>query len=236
MTRLQRAFAASALVATCCNAVATDVATASLPSDIADATVQVAQRRLHLPAGHWVLVAREEVETVGSRGRTGTGLQVWVARADGGPLGALLKLSLPQQEFHNAHQRSENRCPEENGIQRVDLSPNPALPECLGVYGHRDLLQAMATRSPAVSAWMANAQVANPGAMVRFTYRQRTDFGYGGISLFLPTAHFDSDDAAAAWARRLREACRPLFEGRVWDADLPAPPALVSEADGTPAN
>lgn len=221
---LRRALA-TALLAFAANAGATDVAKAPLPSDIADGIVQVAQRRLHLPPGHWVLVARTEVETFGKKQRSGIGLQAWIAREDGGQFGALMKLSLPLEDFPNVHQQTENRCPDEDGIQKADLSDNPARPECLGVYGHRDLAHAMAVRSDAVVAWMAAAKVADPGPVVRFTYRERTDYSYGGISLYLPTSHFDSDESATAWARSVREACRPLFEGRVRDADLPNPPA-----------
>lgn len=222
--RLRRALA-SGLVALAASAGATDVARAPVPSDLSDGVVQIGQHRLHLPPGHWVLVAREQVETVGRKQRTGSGLQAWIARNDDGQLGAMMKLSLPLEEFQNVHQRTENRCPEEDGIQRADLSANPNLPECLGIYGHRDFAQAMVVRSGPVLAWMEQARVASPGSVVRFTYRQRTDFGYGGISLFLPTAHFESDEAATAWASRLRDACRPMFEGSSRDVDLPSPPA-----------
>ncbi len=229
-----RRLLAAALLAIAADAGATDVAKAPLPSDIADGIVQVAQRRLHLPPGHWVLVARAEVETFGKKQRSGTGLQAWIARDDDGRLGAMMKLSLPLEDFPNVHQQTENRCPEEDGIQKADLSDNPTRPECLGIYGHRDFAQAMVVRSGPVLAWMEKANVANPGSVVRFTYRERTDYSYGGISLFLPTAHFESDEVATAWANRLRDACRPLFEGRVRDADLPNPPPT---ADATaPAN
>jgi hypothetical protein len=67
--------------------------------------------------------------------------------------------------------------------------------------------------------------------MVRFTYRQRTDYSYGGISLFLPTRHFESEDASSTWARQLRDACRPLFEGRARDANLPPLPAPAPAED-----
>ena len=215
---------AAGLLAAAASAGATDVARARVPSDITDGVVQIAQRRLHLPPGHWVLAARVEVETVGRKQRTSTGVQAWIARVDDGQLGALMKLSLPTEDFQNVHQTSENRCPEEDGIQKADLSENPRLPECLGIYGHRDLAQAMAAREPAVLAWMTLAKVANPGPVVRFTYRQRTDFSYGGISLYLPTSHFESDDVAVIWANRVRDTCRPLFEGRSRDAELPNPP------------
>ena len=204
---------------------ATDIASAGLHTRLDDLTAQVNSRRLHLPPGRWVLIARREVETTGKQHRSGSGIEAWLAQMEAGELRALVHLSLPLEDYPRVHAAQGNRCPEEDGIQRADLSPNPDLPECLGIYGHRDLLEAVASRSPGVVAWMTQAGIANPGAVVRFTYRQRTDNSYGGISLFLPTAHFDSDEAATAWARQLRAACRPLFESSSGDATLPPPPA-----------
>lgn len=210
---------------------ATDLVAVATPADLVDHVAQVGARRLHLPPGHWVLVARDEVETSGKRGRTGLGLEAWIAREDAGELRALLRLSLPEQDFPRVHRQGNNRCPEEDGIQRADLSISPELPECLGIYGHRDMKDALASRSPEVLAWMRKLGVADPGSMVRFTYRQRSDGSYGGVSLFLPTAHFDSDAVASAWARDLRATFAPLFEGRVRDTTLPALPTAAAEAD-----
>jgi hypothetical protein len=209
---------------------ATDIVAVATPADLVDQVAQVGARRLHLPPGHWVLIARDEVETTGKRGRTGLGLEAWIAREDAGELRALLHVSLPEQDFPRVHHQGNNRCPEEDGIQRADLSTSPELPECLGIYGHRSMKDALASRSLAVLAWMRQHGVADPGSMVRFTYRQRSDGSYGGVSLFLPTAHFESDAVAAAWARDLRAACAPMFEGRARDAALPALPALAPEA------
>jgi hypothetical protein len=233
--RARHAAAAALLAALASAAAATDIAAAPLPADIADLTVQVAQRRLHLPPGHWVLVARTQVETMGRKHASGTGIQAWIAREDAGRLTALIWLSLPEQDFGNVHHQGNNRCPEEDGIERADLSDNPNLPECLGVYGHRDMTQAIAARSDAVLGWLVRAKVASDGPMVRFTYRQRTDYSYGGISLFLPTQHFESEDASSAWARQLRDACRPLFEGRTSDARLPALPVPAAAEDAAPS-
>ena len=212
---------------------ATDLAAVMPQTRLDDLTAQVNSRRLHLPPGHWVLVARHEVETSGKQHRSGSGLEAWLAQTDHGALRALLHLSLPLEDYPRVHTPTGNRCPEEDGIERANLSPNPDLPECLGIYGHRDLLEALAVRSPGVVAWMTKVGIANPGAVVRFTYRERTDNSYGGISLFLPTAHFDSDEVASAWARQLRAACRPLFESSAGEATLPATPeATVTD---TPA-
>ena len=222
--------AAALLAALAAGAGATDLASVPVPSDIGDLTLQVAQRRLHLPPGHWVLVARTQVPTMGKRNASGTGIQAWIARADAGRLNALLWVSLPEQDFANVHHQFNNRCPEEDGIERADLSGNPNLPECLGVYGHRDMTQAIAARSDAVLGWLVRSRIASDGPMVRFTYRQRTDFSYGGISLFVPTQHFENEGDSSGWAKQLREACRPLFEGRAHDATLPPLPAPAAAA------
>jgi hypothetical protein len=232
----RRAGALLALALAAGGAGATDIATAPVPSDLPDRTVQVAQRRLHLPPGHWVLVAREDVVTEGGRSGKrraapeGTGLQAWIAREDAGRLAALVWLSLPLQDFPGVHHRGDTGCPDEDGIERADLSPNPKRPDCLRVYGHRDMRRTLANRSAALVAWMGRAQVATDDAMVRFIYRERSDGAYGGISLYLPTPNFESDEVASAWARRLRDACQPLFEGRVSDAELPPMPAPGEDA------
>lgn len=208
---------------------ATDIATARVPSELSDLTIQVAGRRLHLPPGHWVLVERTQVETIGrKRGKThvtGSGVQAWIAREDGGRLAALMWLSLPLQDYPGAHHQGDANCPDEHGIDREDVSDDPKRPDCMRVQGHRDMRQALSARSPAVLEWMAQARVASEGPMVRFTYRYRGEDAYGGISLFLPTAHFDSEAATADWVKRLRDACQPLFEGRERDASLPPLPA-----------
>jgi hypothetical protein len=219
-----RACVAVVLAAATFAADATDLAVAKPHTRLDDLTAQVNSRRLHLPPGHWVLVARREVETTGKQHRAGAGIEAWLAQTQGGALRALVHLSLPLEDYPRVHTPTGNRCPEEDGIQRADLSPNPGLPECLGIYGHRDLLEAMASRSQGVVAWMDKAGIANPGAVVRFTYRQRTDNSYGGITLFLPTAHFESDEVASAWARQLRAACAPLFESSSGEATLPSTP------------
>jgi hypothetical protein len=236
---IRNATAATLLALSAAGALATDIASAPVPSDLSDLTVQVARRRLHLPAGHWVLVARTEVDTIGhKRGRshmTGSGVQAWIAREDGGRLTAVMWLSLPQQDYPGAHHQGDANCPDENGIDREDASDDPKRPDCMRVQGHRDMRQALSSRSPAMLDWMAENRVASEGPMVRFTYRYRGEDAYGGISLFLPTGHFDSEAATTGWVKLLREACRPLFEGRERDANLPPLPAPAPAEAGDAA-
>jgi hypothetical protein len=230
--RVRHAAAAVLLAALATGAGATDIATAPVPSDLRDLTVQVARRQLHLPPGHWVLVARTEVPTVGRKIRksqsTGSGLQAWIAREDGGRLAALMWLSLPLQDYPGVHHQGDANCPDENGIDREDMSDDPKRPDCMRVQGHHDMGKALLTRSVDVLAWLASTRTASDDPMVRFTYRYRGDGSYGGISLYLPTVHFENEASTTAWVKQLRDACRPLFEGRIDDARLPPLPAPVA--------
>ncbi len=226
--RVREAAAAALLALLAGAAGATDIAAAPVPSDLPDLTIQVAKRRLHLPPGHWVLVARTQVDTVGRKFNrthmTGSGVQAWFAREDAGRLLAVMWLSLPLQDYPGAHHQGDANCPDENGIDRADVSDDPKRPDCMRVQGHRDMRAALSARSPAMLDWMAANKVTSEGAMVRFTYRYRGDDAYGGVSLFVPTAHFDSEAATTEWVKQLRDACRPLFEGRERDASLPPLP------------
>jgi hypothetical protein len=167
------------------------------------------------------------------RGRelTGAGISVWAALAEDGQLRALLWLSMPVEDFPHVHRIGHNACTEEDSIERLDLTKTLTQPECLGVYGHRDLAGPMATRNQKTMAWLAGRHVPDPGPVVRFVYKIRTDGTYGDVMLVTPTAPFTEDAEATRWARLLREACRPLFEGRATDASLPPLPQPAAPAE-----
>jgi len=202
----------------------------ALPVVVADGVLQIGERRLHLPAGRWVLTGGAPHPTEGKamkgRDRYGEGFDAWATLVEDGQLRALVWLGLPFADFPREHRIGGNDCVEDGSIERLRLSDNPRLPECLGVYGYETLAALMANRSPRTVAWLRQRGIPDPGTVVRFVYKLRTDDGYGGVAMVLPAAPFASDDDARRWVGQLREACRPLFEGRAPDASLPPLPRL----------
>jgi hypothetical protein len=215
----------------------------ALPARVTDGVLQVGPRRLRLPSGDWVLTGQSFEETVGGRGgaeRHGEGVHAWAALMRGGELRALVWLGLPLEDFPHVHHRRRNTCTDDDSIERLDLSKTLTQPECLGVYGHRDLQAPLGARSPRTLEWLRERHAADPGPVVRFVYKIRTDNSYGGVSMIMPTAPFAADEEASRWARGLRDACRPLFEGRIQEArlpEVPEPPAGASAASAVvPSN
>lgn len=207
----------------------------AVPAPVSDGVLQVGSRRLHLPAGSWVLTAHHVDETFGRmRGRelTGHGISVWAVLVEDGRLSALVWLSLPIEDYQHVHRIGHNTCTEADSIERLDLTKTLTQPECLGVYGHHDLAGPMSTRNPGTMAWLHDHHVPDPGPIVRFVYKIRTDGTYGDVMLVTPTAPFAADEEATRWARLLREACRPMFEGRATDCTVPPLPQPAAAAPG----
>jgi hypothetical protein len=202
----------------------------ALPAPVADGVLEAGQRRLRLPAGDWVLTALAREETIGRRGgteRRGEGVAAWAALVQDGELRALVALALPLEDFPNVHRQGAPGCTDEDSIERLDLSRTLTRPECLGVYGHRDLGAWLGARTPRTLAWLRGQGVADSVPVVRFAYRIRTDGTYGGVSVILPTAPFAADEEATRWARGLRDAMEPLLTGRAGEARLPAAPTAA---------
>jgi hypothetical protein len=198
-----------------------------LPTPIADGVLEAGGRSLHLPPGHWVLTGRADVETVGyARGGDvwGHGVSAWATLAEHGRLRAILWLSLPLQDFRAVRQGAPGCADDSDAIERQDLSNQLSKPECLAIYGLRSLRSALATRSPNTLKWLLAEHVADPGPLVFFVYKLRSEYSYGSMALALPTGPFESDEEARRWALGLRESLRAFLEHRTSEASLPALP------------
>lgn len=203
----------------------------ALPAAIDDGVLAVGDRRLHLPPGRWVLTGRGEVETVGyARGGDawGRGVSAWATLVENGRLRAIVWLGLPLQDFRNVRPGAPGCADNDTTIERLDLSSQLSKPECLAVYGERSLQAALDKRSPHTLKWLAKRHVADPGPLVRFVYKLRSESSYGSFALVLPTGPFDSDDEARRWALGLRESLRPFLEHRTSEASVPALPGATS--------
>ena len=227
------AWVAAALVAlTSRHAAAVDVSQKlALPVPIADSVLEVGGRRLRLPPGRWVLTGRGEVETVGyARGGDawGRGVSAWATLVEDGHLRAIVWLGLPLEDFRNVHPAAPGCADNESTIERLNLSSQLSKPECLAVYGERDLQSALGKRTPHTLHWLRNHRVADPGPLVRFVYKLRSESSYGNFALLLPTGPFDGDDEARRWALGLRDSLRPFLEHRTSEAVVPALPGATS--------
>jgi hypothetical protein len=208
-----------------------------LPAPITDGVLEMGGRRLHLPSGHWILTGRGELETVGyARGGDawGRGISAWATLVEHGRLRAIVGLSLPLQDFRGVRHGAPGCADEVDAIERLNLSKQLSKPECLAVYGERSLQSAVATRSPHTMKWLARQHVADPGPLVRFAYKLRSESSYGSMVLVLPTGPFESDEEARRWALGLREALRAFLEHRTSEASLPALPSETPDTGATP--
>ncbi|HEY9027358.1 MAG TPA: hypothetical protein VIP05_23905 [Burkholderiaceae bacterium] len=208
----------------------------SLPARIADGVLEAGGRSLRLPPGHWVLTGRGEVETVGhARGGDawGQGVSAWATLVDHGRLRAIVWLSLPLQDFARVRAGAPGCAENDAAIERLNLSNQLSKPECLAVYGERDLQSALAIRSPNTLKWLVRHHVADPGPLVRFVYKLRSDSSYGSFALLLPTGPFDSDDEARRWALGLRDSLRAFLEHRTSEARVPALPGETSSGSAS---
>lgn len=202
-----------------------------LPAAIDDGVLAVGDRRLHLPPGRWVLTGRGEVETVGhARGGDawGRGVSAWATLVENGHLRAIVWLGLPLQDFRNVRPGAPGCADNDAAIERLNLSSALSTPECLAIYGERSVQSALEKRTPHTLKWLAKRHVADPGPLVRFVYKLRSESSYGSFALVLPTGPFDSDDEARRWALGLRETLRPFLEHRTSEASLPALPGATS--------
>jgi len=208
----------------------------SLPARIADGVLEAGGRSLRLPPGHWVLTGRGEVETVGhARGGDawGQGVSAWATLVDHGRLRAIVWLSLPLQDFARVRAGAPGCAENDAAIERLNLSNQLSKPECLAVYGERDLQSALAIRSPNTLKWLVRHHVADPGPLVRFVYKLRSDSSYGSFALLLPTGPFDSEDDARRWALGLRDSLRAFLEHRTSEARVPALPGETSSGSAS---
>jgi len=203
----------------------------ALPAAITDGVLEAGDRRLHLPPGRWVLTGRGAVETIGyARGGDafGQGVSAWATLVEDGHLRAIMWLGLPLQDFRSVHPASPGCADNDATIARLNLSNQLSKPECLAVYGERSLESALDKRSPHTLQWLARQHVADPGPLVRFVYKLRSESSYGNFALLLPTGPFDSDDEARSWALGLRESLRSFLEHRTTEASVPALPGATS--------
>jgi hypothetical protein len=208
----------------------------ALPTPIADGVLEVSGRRLRLPPGRWVLTGRREVETVGyARGGDawGHGVSAWATLVEDGHLRAIVSLGLPLEDFRNVRQGAPGCADDESTIERLNLASQLSKPECLAVYGERDMQSALGKRTPHTLQWLRQHHVADPGPLVRFVYKLRSESSYGSFALLLPTGPFDSDDEARRWALGLRASLRPFLEHRTSEAVVPALPGATSSGSAS---
>jgi hypothetical protein len=206
----------------------------AVPTPIADGALEIGGRRLHLPPGDWVLTGWSEYTTTGyARGGDtwGRGVSAWATLVEHGRLRAIVWLSLPVQDFRAVSGNSAGCTRDVGTIERLNLSSQLSKPECLAVYGERDLQSAIEKRSPYTLRWLVGQGLADTGPLVRFAYMLRSEWSFGALSLVLPTGPFESDEDARRWALGMRDAMRTFLEHRSSEGQLPALPDAASNGD-----
>ncbi|MEP6505273.1 MAG: hypothetical protein ABJD97_18205 [Betaproteobacteria bacterium] len=222
-------------------AAAVDAVRAEPPVAVPDGTLRIGLRTLHLPPGDWLLVG-QRVRSLMVTPRQIDGVDAWLVRLDRGRFNLAIHVSLPTVDGSGVHEWGQDPCASDDNILRQDLSRGLTLPECLAIVGHRDMQAALVGLAPGVQRWLETRHLLVAGPVVQFAYRERASGTYGAVSLYFAAECFPGDDDARQWARGLRDAFQPFFEGRQLDADLPpgptadgachAPPATATPAPG----
>ncbi len=214
----------------------------ALPAAIDDGILEIGGQRLHLPPGHWVLTARD-VEKTEARFRKiqtqGEGISAWaVLVADGRLQGGHLWLALPIAALPERASRTGQRVHGRRPHPAARLLAHPdAAEECLRrVRTSRPAGRSRDAARPQTLQWIRDQTTTDPGPVVRFLYKIRTDGTYGAISLVMPTGPFAGDAAAARWATGLRESTKAFFEGRTSDGELPPLPTPEASDDAAPTS
>ncbi len=195
------------------------------PARITDGRVQIGERSVHLPPGDWTLVQVKDFQGT-RRMRDIDVTTAWAVLVRGGRFGMAMQLSLPLQDMAKDRPTPDkNPCTAREGVLRGDYSHGRSEMECLAVFGHHDLQQILQQRGPHAAKWLHRQGVPEVADGVEFTYSHREGLAYGRVAFYFPAQDFQSDDAAAAWARAVQQAFEPLIERKATDVTLPALPA-----------
>ncbi len=218
-----RAIALLATLATCVEAHALDVATGEFPLALADHAARIGQRTLALPEGTWTLIGRNRRTFTTPRGEV-NGITAWIAGQSGTGLTAVVVLSLLDADMPQSNNWLDGKCAVNEDILKDDRSRGIHLPECLAILGHADVQTEYAPQAPRAMNWLRAHAAEASRTMVEFRYSERSLSTVGAVSIFLPTADFEEDAKARDWARGLRAAFQPFFEGRQQSLALPVLP------------
>jgi hypothetical protein len=211
---------------------ALDADAATPPMKIADGNVQIGDRRVHLPAGEWTLVQVKDFQGA-MRLRDIDVTTVWAVLLHDGRFGMAMQLSLPLQDMaRDRRTPDKNPCTTREGVLRGDYSRGRSEMECLAVFGHHDLQEILQRRGPHADKWLRHRGIPAVADGVEVTYSHRAGLAYGRVAFYFPAADFESDDAAAAWARAVQQAFEPLIERKATDVTVPALPAPSPAAAG----
>jgi len=204
---------------------AIDVNAVTPPVKIADGRVQIGERSVRLPPGDWTLVQVKEFQ--GARHMADIDVTTaWAVRLRDGRFDMAMQLSLPLKDLARDRRTPDrNPCTTREGVLRGDYTHGHSELECLAVFGHHDLQDVLQRRGPHAARWLRRQGVPAVADGVEFTYSHREGLAYGRVAFYFPASDFQSDDDAAAWARRVEQAFGPFIERQVPDVTLPALPA-----------
>jgi hypothetical protein len=203
---------------------ATDANAITPPVKLADRSVRIGERSVHLPPGDWTLVQVKEFH--GPRKLQDIDVTTaWAVLLRDGQFGMAMQLSLPIHDMTRDRTTTNNPCTARDGVLRGDYSHSKSEMECLAVFGHHDLIAILQQRGPHAAKWLKKKGIPAVGDGVEFTYSHREGMAYGRVVFYFPAQEFQSDDAAAQWARAVQTSFEPLIERKVADVALPALPA-----------
>jgi hypothetical protein len=203
---------------------AIDVNAVTPPVKLADRSVQIGDRSVHLPPGNWTLVQVKEFHGAMKRQDIDV-TTAWAVLLRDGRFGMAMQLSLPIHDMTRNRRTPDNPCTAREGVLRGDYSHGKSEMECLAVFGHHDLLAMLEQRGPHAAKWLRKKGVTAIDEGVEFTYSHREGMAYGRVVFYFPAQEFQSDDDAANWARAVQLAFEPLIERKVADVTLPPLPA-----------
>ncbi len=227
-----QALLAAAVIAVAQPVAAVDAVAAKLPAPVADGRVTIGARSLALPPGQWTLVARSEGHVKKGVDNAATHFTVYAMEAEGGTMrtGVITRLpvrTIPMDSWN------EEPCNHGEGMFLGRLHGQdfgePGR-QCLEVYKHRTHLSGrnLDAFSRQARDGAAAAGVKLQGPFYEFSYGRFVPKDFGWVRVVVPASTFATDADAIAWARKLPDALRALFEHRATEAVLPALPKKSS--------
>ncbi len=210
------------------NALALTIPGTAPVKPVADHKLTVVDRTLSLPDGQWTYIAQTQWNAPGRPPAVPVHVAYAMDVQEGRMRGGVV-LELPALRFPEANWKTDG-CKLFNPLFSNDFGSTWKEPECLQVFkrsGH--LLGLQTDFYSQAQQWARAESVRLPGPVYEVVYAKYTAHEYGRVRIFVPMQSVEGDEAMVAWAQRVPDALRGLFEKRNVLAALPALPELAPD-------
>ena len=214
---------------------AMDLTRATAPAAVTDNEVRIGSRTFKLPPGQWVLAQGESFTTHRADNADVGAYRALLVLVDKGQFRAAIDLSLPVADAPQLASWGDDPCRPRSGALHAGATQKFGGQQCLAVFGHADLLQALQRERPRAAQWLLDTHVVNLGPAIEVAYTSQQSASFGRLDVYLTAPYFDSDDATTQWAAALEDSVKRVFASRAFSATLPALPVLPASIQANDA-